>query len=320
MNGHSLIKFLSPIALVAVSVVGAQSPPSPATTPLRYRLIDLGTLGGANSSEGSTVPIVNNQGVVTGGSDILLIDPNCVFLPNCLDLHAFRWDSGTLADLGTLPGGNNSLANAINGHGQIAGVSENGVFDSFLDSPVTRPVLWENGLVIDLGDFGGPNGFANSINNRGQVVGAVQTDIPDPVVGTQFRDSQRLFGARFGLRFEDQSVARIHVLQPKLFSLDDAEWLGKLASFLDHFVGVYRHLISLLNQGQDRGTRSSRRSPSGSQRGLLTSENRSVRTGQVELANRRQDLALPKFNQQPTNAETIERHTAKRELSLARDY
>jgi hypothetical protein len=41
---------------------------------------------------------------------------------------------------------------------------------------------------------------------------------------------------------------------------------------------------------------------------------------QGELANRRQDLALPKFNQQPTNAETIERHTAKRELSLARDY
>jgi probable HAF family extracellular repeat protein len=169
--------------------LSAQNTPASPTAAqnIRYRLIDLGTLGGPNSSEGSTVPLFNNQGVVTGGSDILLIDPNCVFPPNCLDLHAFRWDSGTLIDLGTLPGGNNSLANAINGHGQIAGLSENGVFDSFLDSPVTRPVLWENGLVIDLGDFGGPNGFANSINNRGQVVGAVQTDIPDPVVGTQFR-------------------------------------------------------------------------------------------------------------------------------------
>lgn len=38
-----------------------------------------------------------------------------------------------------------------------------------------------------------------------------------------------------------------------------------------------------------------------------TYENRSVRTGQSELTNRRQDLALPKFNQQPTNAETIEK-------------
>jgi len=43
-----------------------------------------------------------------------------------------------------------------------------------------------------------------------------------------------------------------------------------------------------------------------------------VRTGQVELANRNQDLALSKFNQ--LNAKTIERHTAKRELSMARDY
>jgi uncharacterized membrane protein len=95
---------------------------------LCYKLIDLGTLGGPNSSEGNTVPIVNNQVAVTGGSDTLLTDPNCVFPPNCLAQHAFRWDRGTLVDLGTLPGGNNRLANAINGHGQIAGLSENGLF------------------------------------------------------------------------------------------------------------------------------------------------------------------------------------------------
>src|SRR5712692_4069225 len=160
-------------ALAITAQVAAQQAP-------RYKLIDLGTLGGPNSSEGNTVPIVNNQGTVTGGSDTLLTDPNCVFPPNCLDQHAFRWDRGTLVDLGTLPGGNNSLANAINGHGQIAGLSENGLFD-------LRPVLWRNGQVVDLGDFGGPSGFANGINNRGQVVGAVQTDIPDPFFGTQFR-------------------------------------------------------------------------------------------------------------------------------------
>ncbi len=167
-------------ALAITAQVAAQQAP-------RYKLIDLGTLGGPNSSEGPRLPIVNNRGVVTGGSDTLLTDPNCVFPPNCLDLHAFQWDRGTLTDLGTLPGGNNSDANAINGHGQIAGLSENGLFDSFFGSPVTRPVLWRNGQVVDLGDFGGPNGFANSINNRGQVVGGVQNDIPDQFFGTQFQ-------------------------------------------------------------------------------------------------------------------------------------
>ncbi len=93
-----------------------------------YKLIDLGTLGGPNSSEGNTVPIGNNQGAVTGGSDPLLTDPSRVFPQNCLDQHGFRWDRGTLVALGTLPGGNNGLANAINGHGQIAGLSENGLF------------------------------------------------------------------------------------------------------------------------------------------------------------------------------------------------
>ena len=185
MKSKTLASFLGTFLLVLTAsahLVGQQTTAAQGQNklPLRYKLIDLGTLGGPNSSEGNTVPIVNNQGAVTGGSDTLLTDPNCVFPPNCLDQHAFRWDRGTLVDLGTLPGGNNSLANAINGHGQIAGLSENGLFD-------LRPVLWRNGQVVDLGDFGGPNGFANSINNRGQVVGGVQNDIPDQFFGTQFQ-------------------------------------------------------------------------------------------------------------------------------------
>ena len=47
-----------------------------------------------------------------------------------------------------------------------------------------------------------------------------------------------------------------------------------------------------------------------------TNENRSVRTGQGELANRRQGFALPKFNQRMRKQLG---GTAKRELSLARD-
>jgi hypothetical protein len=45
-----------------------------------------------------------------------------------------------------------------------------------------------------------------------------------------------------------------------------------------------------------------------------TNENRSVQTGQGELASRRQDLELPEFNQRMRKQL---RGTAKRELSLA---
>src|SRR5207248_9068916 len=74
-------------ALAITAQVAAQKAP-------RYKLIDLGTLGGPNSSEGPRFPIVNSRGVVAGASDTLLTDPNCVFRPNCLDLHATQWSSG----------------------------------------------------------------------------------------------------------------------------------------------------------------------------------------------------------------------------------
>ena len=167
------------VALMLAQSLTAQS--------LRYKMIDLGTLGGPNSAEGATVPIISDQGVVIGGSDTVISDPNCVFPPNCLDLHAFRWRDGILTDLGTLPGGSNSLASSINAREQIVGLAENGTFDFFVNSPVTRAALWQNGHVADLGDFGGRNGFANAINDRGQVVGGAQNNLDDPLFGNQFR-------------------------------------------------------------------------------------------------------------------------------------
>ena len=49
--------------------------------------------------------------------------------------RAFIWESGKIIDLGTLPGGNQSEAAAINNHGQIVGTSQT-------KSDSTHAVMW----------------------------------------------------------------------------------------------------------------------------------------------------------------------------------
>src|ERR1700686_1376209 len=93
----------------------------------RYKLVDLGTLGGT-SSFFFTSPItrfVNIVGTVVGESDTQALDPNApnCASPDCHILHAFRWRNGALTDLGTLPGGHNSAAFWINVRGWIIGFS-----------------------------------------------------------------------------------------------------------------------------------------------------------------------------------------------------
>ncbi|MBL8746439.1 MAG: hypothetical protein JNK58_08810 [Phycisphaerae bacterium] len=124
--------------------------------------------------------------------------------------HAFRWESGTMTDLGLF------LPRAVNAAGQVVGVRpfvmpdgerqsractwSNGVLTDLpalgganseamgLDASgrivgsafnatnlQSRPVLWANGAVTDLGTFGGANGQAYSINGSGQVVGVAET-------------------------------------------------------------------------------------------------------------------------------------------------
>lgn len=136
-------------------------------------LIDLGVLpGGANAQ---TAWITAN-GLVAGWSENGVTDPQ-TGLPEAV---AVLWDKdGKIIDLGTVPGGTESLTTGANSHGQVVGFSNNDIPDatSILGfSTQTRAFLWQKGVLKDLGTLGGPDAVATSVNERGQVAGFSYTD------------------------------------------------------------------------------------------------------------------------------------------------
>jgi probable HAF family extracellular repeat protein len=122
------------------------------------KMIDLGTLGGPNS----TTVAINDADHVAGTADTA--DGK---------QHAFLWRDGVMKDLGTL-GGDHSQAIGINNHDQISGLSTTAPGQE-LGDPGTHAFLWDNGAMTDLGTFGGEFSRANGLNDAGQVVGGAET-------------------------------------------------------------------------------------------------------------------------------------------------
>jgi probable HAF family extracellular repeat protein len=154
----------------------------------RYRLVDVGTLGGPNSF---VTPFNNNlnkdRPLLTNCADSARLDPDFPddnpFLNFEYIQHGYRWSSGRLTDLGALPGGTSSCGQGINVRGDVAGFSSNGSIDPLTGIPEIDAVLWRNREIINLATLGGNNSFADGINDRGQIIGAANNSIPDPFAG-----------------------------------------------------------------------------------------------------------------------------------------
>ncbi len=154
----------------------------------RYTLIDVGTLGGPNSSFQAGAPVVNDKGTATGWADTPEFDPD-LGIPV---FHAFKWKKGVLTDLGALPGGSISGSQAINSRGVISGFSTTGIVDPVFGSEFVATLWRANGQIVDLGTLGGARSIAVAMNDRGQVVGAATNAIPDPDgLGGAVTDSPR---------------------------------------------------------------------------------------------------------------------------------
>jgi probable HAF family extracellular repeat protein len=164
---------------------------APAWAAAQYNMTDLGTLGGSYSDARG----INNAGQITGETHLpgdgsfhaylydhgVMQDIHPATRPwssgeriNDLGQIAGFWTGGgggayamryTVADwldLGALPGGRKSTADAINATGQITGEAE---------TATTYHAYFYDGTMHDLGTLGGIISWGRGINDIGQIVG-----------------------------------------------------------------------------------------------------------------------------------------------------
>jgi probable HAF family extracellular repeat protein len=162
----------------------------------QHALLDLGTLGGPNSSVAWNVK--NTEGIVVGISQTADPEPlgerwsSAAFYsgPNAVGFInlGFVWEGCQMRGLPNFPGGNNGFATGANNLGQVVGWAENDVHDPTCVSPQVlqfRPAVWELGPPDQIHDLplisGDTSGAATATNDNGQVVGI--SGICDQAVG-----------------------------------------------------------------------------------------------------------------------------------------
>lgn len=154
------------------------------------KLTDIGSLDAGPNSETNWI---SPNGIIAGDSQNGLLDPLTGF--QAWEIRAVVWKEGQVIDVGTLGGGSNSLARAVNSSGTVVGLSTTAFFDSSsmianfgLPYPFqSRAYRWKDGVIHDLGTLGGSDAMALGINERGQIFGnSYIDDRPSP--GCSFRD------------------------------------------------------------------------------------------------------------------------------------
>ncbi len=143
----------------------------------RYKVVDLGTLGGPATYVENPLPTqidLTRRSIVAGGSELPVPDPfpQSCFLPECFVAHAFHWEGGQLTDLGVLP------ANPRRSFQQACLTCGWSSFVNWIDATGTTSVgLSQTGWMDPL--TGQPQQLATSVNKRGEVTGAALNDIAD---------------------------------------------------------------------------------------------------------------------------------------------
>jgi probable HAF family extracellular repeat protein len=135
-------------------------------------LKDLGVVGAGPNSESNWL---SENGLIVGDSQNGMLDP----LVGAWQLRGVFWKHNKLVEVGTLGGGYNSLAWAVNDSGEVVGFSTTTVPDDYgmilqLGLPYayqTRAFVWKEGRIEDLGTLGGPDAMAFGINEGGQIIG-----------------------------------------------------------------------------------------------------------------------------------------------------
>jgi probable HAF family extracellular repeat protein len=145
------------------------------------KITDLGALPGPSGSS-SAVTAISANGLISGISENGQLDP---LLPGVPEIHGVIWVNGKIVDLGTLRGGFESWANSVNDFGQAVGFATNTVADanSLAEYPTeTRAILWQGGVMRDIGTLGGTDANALFINDLGQIAGQSYTleSVPSP--------------------------------------------------------------------------------------------------------------------------------------------
>jgi len=156
--------------------------------------MDLGTLGGSNSSIGWLNRNEKGQlaGIAeTGQANPLGEDWSCALanFPTITNqiCMGFLWQNGVMSALAPLAGGLDSYASGINNRGQVVGWAENGVHETTCLTPQVlqfEAVIWgpKLGQITQLRpESGDLDGAATAINDQGQVVGI--SGICDQAVG-----------------------------------------------------------------------------------------------------------------------------------------